>query len=997
MIGRTISHYRVLEKLGEGGMGVVFKAEDIRLHRTVALKFLPPGIAQDPEIKGRFFQEARTASTLDHPNIATIYEIEEADGEWFIAMAYVEGINLKGKIQDGPMPIEEALNLAIQIAQGLTAAHAKEIIHRDIKPANIIIAPSGQAKITDFGLAKYKDSSLVTKEGAVMGTPAYMSPEQARGEEVDHRSDIFSLGIVLYEMLSGQIPFQGDSDLAILYSIVHQKPRPIRKTAPRVPAGIEQIISKALEKGKMKRYQQMSELLTDLKIAIEELRDPKKKLPLKIVDKESRRRRRRRIVIPVCLIALLMVVVLFLRPLLLDQALISEPTPIAVISFENRTGNNAYDYLQQTIPNLLITSLEQSKYLRVTTWERLYDLLRQLEKEEVEIIDKDLGYELCRVDGTPAIVLGSIERAGDTFTVDVNIFNVETERLLHNISVHWEGDPDLSNIPIDRLSREISHGIGISDRRIARTYRPIREVTTNSMEAYNYFIRGRREYERFYDDDARRFLEKAVQLDSTFAAAYLYLGSVYRHLGNISAMKEAYEKAKAFAGKATDKEKLYIEARYARTIARDMEKTFSILQRMTKEYPKEKRAFYSLAIYHMSMRQYPQAIEQFDKVLQLDPDYGLAINNLAYAYVHTGVYHRAIELFKRYASVSPGDANPFDSMAETYLKMGLLDESIARYKEALEVKPDFGIEWKIAYLCALREEYVEAADVIDRWDPVAQASGKGAECLMWKGFYHFWLGRMREALSDFGRALTLSETEEKEWVKDFSTWMKGWIYFNGGELELAKQCFQDWLDFVIENPSPYVVSSSISFYTVQSNFALGLTDLKNGQIDSAEAKCDEMRRALPEVDAYVKEQATVYFDVLSAEILLARGRAHEAVALFHELPQWKIPPMFSQYILPYNIPYFRDIRARGHLSNNERDEAISEYEHLMVLDPAGKDRQLIHPTYHYRLATLYEDEGWREKAIEQYEVFLDIWKDADEDLPDLIDAKIRLARLLEEK
>ncbi|MFQ6115516.1 MAG: serine/threonine protein kinase, partial [bacterium] len=264
MTGKTISHFKIIEKLGSGGMGVVYKAEDTKLKRQVALKFLPSAIAEDSEERIRFEREAQAAAALDHPCIAAVHEIAESEGQMFIVMACVEGVSLKKKIKSGPLTVEEAIDIAIQIAQGLKEAHDLGIVHRDIKSANVIVSPKGQVKITDFGLAKFKDEKTLTKSGAQMGSASYMSPEQIRGEPVDHQSDLFSIGVVLYEMLTGQLPFKGEDVHAQMFSIVYDLPQPVAMLKPEVPEALERIVERALKKQKEQRYQSIDELLTDL-------------------------------------------------------------------------------------------------------------------------------------------------------------------------------------------------------------------------------------------------------------------------------------------------------------------------------------------------------------------------------------------------------------------------------------------------------------------------------------------------------------------------------------------------------------------------------------------------------------------------------------------------------------------------------------------------------------------------------------------------------------
>ena len=306
-IGQTVSHYRILEKLGEGGMGVVYKAQDVRLERLVALKFLLPHLRPDEEEKVRFIREAKAASALDHPNIGTIHEIADTDdGQMFIVMAYYEGETLKQKIERGPLPIKEALDYAVQVAEGLSKAHAAGIVHRDIKPANVIVTDRGQVKIVDFGLAKVTEQTHLTKTGTTVGTVAYMSPEQARGERVDHRTDLWSLGVVLYEMLTGQRPFRGDHNQAVIYSILNEEPEPVKKVNPVVPPEMEHIVHRALKKNPDTRYSSAAETLKDLKQFQDKLRAEE----MGAVDLRTLLRRMRKPQIAVPAVCVVLVVVL---------------------------------------------------------------------------------------------------------------------------------------------------------------------------------------------------------------------------------------------------------------------------------------------------------------------------------------------------------------------------------------------------------------------------------------------------------------------------------------------------------------------------------------------------------------------------------------------------------------------------------------------------------------------------------------------------------------
>jgi tetratricopeptide (TPR) repeat protein len=707
-----------------------------------------------------------------------------------------------------------------------------------------------------------------------------------------------------------------------------------------------------------------------------------------------RKSRLKKLLIPALVIVILAIIAVGIwqtRPRYSEVGPLANRPYVAVISFENQTRDNSYDYFSKIIPNLLITSLEQSGHFYVTSWERLRDLLRQMGKEDLEFIDKDLGFELCQMEDVDAIVIGSFTKAGDMFVTDIKVLDVETKRILKSANSRGNGEESIIQSQIDELSREISEGIGIARQKIEKANLQIKDVTTTSLEAYNYFLRGRDDFEKFYFDEARQFLEKAVELDSTFSAAYLYLARTNGWLGNIKARDEAYEKAKTFSDIATDKERLWIEADYAQWIEGNPEKRFRILKQIASKYPKEKRVHHRLGIYYLTRKLFYEAIEEYSKALELDPNYGTAMNNLAYTYADMGDFEKAIEYFKRYASVSPGDANPFDSMAEIYLRMGRLDEAIAKYKEALEIKPDFFWEcWGIGYIYALKENYPEAMRWNDQYIAMASSRGPKAEGYFWKGVYHYWLGSLEQSISDLRRATNLAEAIGNEFLKAYVEWMKGWIYYNRRELELSQRCFKSWFDFIVEYAPAY-----IPWHKANYSFYLGLADLKQGRIDSARSRLAEMKSLLPKINHRFKDQIPFYYYLLYAEVLIEEGFFDKAISVCKKASPLGIPGTgrTTINIAYYNLPFIKDVMARAYQKKGELDKAIVEYERLITFDPKSPERWLIHPKYHYRLAKLYEEKGWEGKAIEHYEKFLDLWKDADPGIVEVEGARKRLAGL----
>ena len=707
--------------------------------------------------------------------------------------------------------------------------------------------------------------------------------------------------------------------------------------------------------------------------------------PSKAVRKGRRKKRksRQRLLLATGVVAVV-IALITVRSLLWQEAEAARRKPIAVMTFKNLTGEESFDYLSEAIPNLLITNLEQSKDLSVMTWERMHDVLKVMGKEEVKSIDEDLGFELCRMDGIEAIVVGSFTKAGDMFATDVKVLDVDSKRLLRTASSKGEGIASILKLQIDELSKDISQGVGISEEKRAATQLPIADVTTTSMDAYNYFLRGRDDYDKFYFEDARRFLEKAIELDSTFAVAYLYLARTYRGLADVGASDKASEKAKALSEKATERERLYIQA----ATEENPEARFTILKQIAHDYPKEKRTRLELGEYYYSRNLLPEAIREFNEVLELDPEYGIAINSLAYVYAEMGNFETAIEYFRRYASVSPGDANPFDSMGDMYMLMGRLDDAIAKYREALEVKPGFGSSWKLAYVYALKEDYPEAMRWVDRFIERAPSQGIRAEGHLWSGWYHYWLCNSDEALSELDRSVECAEIAGNRFLKAYAEWIKGWIYCDMGKFELSTRCFSTSFGFFMETDS-----SSIPFLTAVFLFHHASVDLKEGEVDSAKSRLAGMKLSLPQVDQDRRSIIKFRQDLLYGEVLLAQDSTEKAIALCENVTPPPILSLSMVDVVAHNIPFLRDVLARAYQQNGEVDKAITEYERLITFDPESDDRRLIHPKYHYRLATLCEEKGLKTRAIEAYERFLEIWRNADPGTSEVEEAKMRLARL----
>jgi tetratricopeptide (TPR) repeat protein len=460
-------------------------------------------------------------------------------------------------------------------------------------------------------------------------------------------------------------------------------------------------------------------------------------------------------------------------------------------------------------------------------------------------------------------------------------------------------------------------------------------------------------------------------------------------MGEFKARDEAYEFAKKYSQKATEKERLYIEASYAHIIEKNPEKKFRMLSELVKKYPEEKYAHSEMGLYYEDQEQYPEAIEALNKAIALDPNFGYAINQLAYDFAHVGEIKKAIEYFERYASVNPGLPNPIDSIAELNLRLGKLDEAVARYKEALAIKPDFYSSCKgLAYSFALKENYPEAMNWIDQFIERAPSPTAKWEGFWLKGYFDYFLGRWDRSLAEY---LALKKQAEKaEFAYGTATidWITGYIYSDLGQSDLARRSFKGWIDYNFKQNPAYRTSN-----LVRDSFQRGSVDFKQGRMDEAKARLAEIEPLLPGVDSANKKYMTFYYELLKTEVLLAEGSADKAIALAEKIVLPDPPLMNTASLAVTNQPFLKDVLARAYWKKGELDKAISAYKRLMTIDPKNDLRFLIHPLYHYRLGRIHEEKGEKVLAREEYQKFLEFWKDADPTRPEIADAKKRLAAL----
>jgi eukaryotic-like serine/threonine-protein kinase len=760
ILGKKISHYKILEKLGQGGMGMVYKAEDTKLQRTVALKFISTEKMGKEESRKRFLREAQAAAALDHPNIGTIYEIDEAQGQIFLAMSYIKGFSLGEKIKLSPLSVEEALDISMQVTEGLQEAHEKGIIHRDIKSSNIMITKKRQAVIMDFGLAKLKERSKITQTATIMGTVAYMSPEQALGEEVDLRTDIWSLGVMMYEMLTGKLPFEAHSDQLVLHSILQMNPPPVTSKRSGIPLEFEAVINKCLEKDPDDRYQTAADLKADLRRLKRDEASGQTRFPIRSVKKAPFPHSMKKALIP----AALMILLLFLLLLIPSTRqsiekwfgfeIVKSEKRLAVLPFTVVGGDES--------DHALIIGLTDTLTRKLIRLESFQESLWVLPLENVIRYNITNPSRAYRVFGVPFSVTGSFKRMGNIFSLTLNLIDAKTMTQLKsrtitdqmaNISTLQEG---VATHILEMLSLELSPQAG-----------PVlRAGETTDLDAFQSFLKGightpRRERQGDLDK-AIRFFEQAVEEDPHYVLAFIELSRAYLKKFDQTKNPIWVKKAQLSCQHAVEMSESFSSSHVMlgaiyRKMGRD-EEAIKNFQRALELDPLDYEAAQELARMYENKGRLDEAIKLLKKFIDIKPGYWAVYSNLGYFYYHQGNYEQAEKMYRYSTEFMTENVNDYNNLMAIYYQLGDIESAREAFEKSVAIEPDAHTYINMGTIYFYQRRY---ADAMAMYEEAIELGGD--EYYVWSYLADScrFAGHKEKAPDAYKHAIQLAEEELK--------------------------------------------------------------------------------------------------------------------------------------------------------------------------------------------------------------------------------------------
>ena len=980
--------YQIIEELGRGGMGRVYKALDTEVNEKVALKLIKPEIAADKKTIERFRNELRLARKIRHKNVCQMYDLSKEEGAHYITMEYVTGDDLKGMIRRmGQFSAGQAITIAKQICGGLEEAHKLGVIHRDLKPQNIMIDQDGNARIMDFGIARSIEGKSITGAGMMIGTPDYMSPEQVDGKETDQRSDIYSLGVILYEMVTGQTPFEGDTPFTIGVKHKSETPKGPKELNAQIPDDLSRVILKCLEKDREKRYPNSRELWSNLSAIEQGIPTTEKIVPKKkpLTSREiTVQLSPRKLFIPALIVAAIIIAAFVIWQLLPPQKEMT-PTPpsdkpsLAIMHFKNNTGDTNLDHWQTMLSNLLIADLTQSKHIRVLSEDKLLNILSQLNQEDAKTYSSDVLKQVAAQGQVNHILTGAYAKAADQFRINVILQDASTLEHIDSESISGTGEQSIFSM-VDELTRRIKANFQLSPEEIASDIdKDIGIVTTSSPEAYKYYVEGIRydikgDYKKVIE-----YMEKAVEIDPEFASAYLAMAWSYGNLFYFAEEGKFLQKALELSDRLTDRERFNIEGQvYMQQSEKTWDKSLEAFEKLIELYPDDITGNNALAILYSRLGDREKAIEHYKTCVRNKTEDVVIYTNLASTYRDKGLYDKSIEVLESYINNIKDSDFIRRSLALTYRYQGKYDLALTEADKALSFNPN---SWQnirskgdiYFYMGDLDSAEQEYRKLLEGEEPLNYGWG----LLRFQSLY-LLQGKFKEFKEKILDSLELAEKRGQ------ITWSMAWR----STLSYAELRLENPGQGIKELKEVWETAIEEQHYNMQRDTLrdMGLVYLEMESIEEAENTAERLREMAEQ--APNKNLIRDYY-YLMGRIELEKKNYSKAI----EHIERGLPLLSATAGL--NL-LFTDSLGLAYYRKGDLENAQKVYESVSSLTTGRSSYGDIYAKSFYMLGKIYEDMDWKGKAIENYEKFLELWKDADPGLSEVDDAKSRLASLTQE-
>jgi serine/threonine protein kinase/tetratricopeptide (TPR) repeat protein len=973
--------YEIIEELGKGGMGRVYRVEDTKAKEEIAIKLIKPEIAADKKTIERFRNELTTARKIVQKNVCRMYDIGEEKGQHFITMEYVSGGDLKKFIRRSKqLTVGTAISISKQICEGLSEAHSLGIVHRDLKPNNIMIDDNGNARIMDFGIARTIREKGITGPSVMIGTPEYMSPEQVDAKEVDQRSDIYSLGIIMYEMVTGELPFQGETPLSVAMKHKGEIPKDPRDINAQIPEDLSGLILKCLAKEKADRYRSPAEIRSELERIETGLPTTSKVIP-KAIPSTSKEItvsfQPRKLLVPALATVSLAVVIVLLLLFLPGKKTVPIPTDkpsLAVLYFENNSGDETLENWRSGLSEMLITDLSQSKFLHILSGDRIYSLLDDLDLLEKDKYSTEDLKKVASQGGVSHILRGSFITAGEKFIINASLMKGDTAEVLSSIQEDGMGEISITD-SLDSITTKIKTDLNLTEDQVSDDIdRELNQITSQYPEAFKLYAEGRRV---FYEGDERAsipYYERAIAVDRGFAMAYRAMAISYGNLGFRPIRDEYMEKAMEFKERLPDRDKYLIEADYYSSSEGTYDSAISVYENALELYPDDTTINHNLALIYNNLDEYEKAIPYYERAVNAKTIFDGTYSQLATAYRAVGEFDKAQAVLESSLQYVDNKSDIYRALAGHFLLLGEDEKAQAAVEEALIANPEnvrsYGTRGR---LYMLQGDLKKAED--DFWK-LMEETEPGARYLGLNGLIDLSLhkGQLKQAKDFLMRGITLAMNSNLKWPE--SEWRStlAHIHIRLGDFDEAIKESQQAFQLAVDADEPYLQRRAVHL--------TGLAYARNNALIQAEQTALELETLF--VEGRYKKLARLHH--LQGEIELKKKNYPQAIDAFKQA--------LSLTLYQSNAFYSSSLAQAYYLSGQHK-KAQDEYIRILTLRGGRKGFRDLVTKSHYMMGIVFKELGQKKEAIQSFEKFLSLWKDADPGLPEVDEAKKRLAGLRE--